>query len=88
MSQKFSDSDVRSHNAFETALRSFAGHPTGSVVVLSNGAVAMVRQEGASDPSQPLVEMILDHGGNRLDEPIELDLSKEPSLTISYLCCA
>jgi CheY-like chemotaxis protein len=88
MSQRFSDSDARSHRAFATALRSFVGHPTGSMVVLSNGAVARVRQEGASDPSQPLVEMILDHGGNRLDEPIEFDLAKEPSLTISYLCCA
>ena len=49
-------------------------YPVGNLVRLNTGEVAVVRQVHAPDPYRPLVRVLIDRDGKRLDLPYELNL--------------
>lgn len=53
----------------EQFLQTIGMFPTGSVVGLSNGSVALVLEQNRDNPLQPKVLVLLDAGGSRLDKP-------------------
>lgn len=68
-------------------LRFFVGgmsaYPIGSVVQLSNHYKALVISGNVSSPLRPIVKLVFDDKGNILKELKFIDLSKEPSVTIT-----
>ncbi|NMD71776.1 HD-GYP domain-containing protein [Bacillus sp. DNRA2] len=66
--------------AFQKAV---ATYPVGVTVTLSTGETAVVTEYLYSVPDRPTVRVIKDSTGNELENPYELALSKELSITIT-----
>ena len=66
---------------FQEFVRLLGIYPVGSLVRLDSGEVAVVVETYAHSPLTPKIKIIIDQMGNRLPEPIEIDLSQpEPGM--------
>jgi hypothetical protein len=57
--------------------------PVGSLVKLSTNEIARVLSVNSLRPVRPVVEILIDSDGNRLKNPIRLDLEAEPLIYIA-----
>jgi HD-GYP domain-containing protein (c-di-GMP phosphodiesterase class II) len=57
-------------------------YPMGKAVVLNNQQKGVILGVGIKNRTTPIVRMIVDQDGNPIDQPIELDLMKNPELFI------
>lgn len=62
-------------------IKQIAIYPNGSLVRLSNNAIAIVKEQNKQLPLRPIVRVITDENGNDI-EPYELDMMKLLSITI------
>jgi len=53
-------------------------YPTGNVVKLNTGEVAVVLKVNATEPYRPLVRVVIGRDGKRLDLPYEINLWDVP----------
>lgn len=68
-------------NLLEAFVKLLGIYPVGSLVRLSTGELALVTRPGATDISRPLVRVLFDRSGRRLDEIVELDLMERDPAT-------
>lgn len=76
-----------SNTFFDNALvnsfiKNVATYPSGSIVKLNNGSIAIVLKQNKSFPLRPIINVIFDEKRNKLKIPIELNLIKETTLFI------
>jgi hypothetical protein len=57
--------------------------PVGSLVKLSTNEIARVLSVNSLRPVRPVVEILIDSDGNKLKNPIRLDLEAEPLIYIA-----
>ncbi|OCL25252.1 hypothetical protein U472_12900 [Orenia metallireducens] len=69
-------------NILNTFIQKTPLYPNGTLVKLSNGAVAVVKEQNKSFPLRPIVKIIKDSLGNRLKEPYILNLLEVTNITI------
>jgi hypothetical protein len=63
--------------AFEKGTLMLPGEcPVGSLVELSDGAVAMVVADNPATPLRPVVRLVLDQAGDHPDDSVVVDLSR------------
>lgn len=60
-------------------------YPVGSVVLLNTGEIAQVVDTNKSAPNRPVVRVHFGNDRKRLASPLEIDLSKTPSLAIERM---
>lgn len=65
-----------------TFIENIAAYPSGTIVKLNDGTYGIVSRQNKSFPVRPVVNLIYDKNKNKLNEPRELDLSKETTLFI------
>jgi len=63
-------------------LHNIAAYPAGSVVKLSSNETALVVETPKGFSLYPKIKLIYDTVGNRLDEPLDIDMSKQNVLTV------
>lgn len=66
-------------------LSNIAAYPAGSLVKLSSNETALVVETPKGVSLYPKIKVILDCDGKRLSEPVDIDLSRQNSLTIVKL---
>jgi HD-GYP domain-containing protein (c-di-GMP phosphodiesterase class II) len=67
-------------------LRKSLGHfPNGSILMLSDGRMALVRDQNPDSPEKPRLYVLTDHDRNRLNSPDPLDLTRQSSLCVKKL---
>lgn len=76
-----------SESKFDTKLvsvfiKQIAIYPNGTMIRLSNGRNAIVKEQNHNAPLRPVVRVISDEFGNDLKETYEIDLMKELAITI------
>lgn len=62
-------------------IRQIAIYPNGSLVLLSNRMLAIIKDQNQNVPLRPIVRIITDENGNKVT-PYEIDLMKELNITI------
>jgi len=67
----------------KTFLNHITPYPPGSYVLLNNNEIGRVFSINENLPLRPVVEIIIDAGGNRLEKAKRIDLAKSPVLYIS-----
>lgn len=63
-------------------LRNIAAYPAGTIVWLSSKEIAVVVETPKGFPLYPKVKVIYDANGNKLSEPVDLDLSLQNDITV------
>lgn len=66
-------------NAF---IKNVAAYPSGSIVKLNTGGSGIVIKQNKTFPLRPIINLIFDENGNKLDEPLQVDLSQETTVFI------
>lgn len=66
----------------ELFAKTVAIYPVGLEVVLSDGSSGVVKKNNPSIPDRPVIKVLLDHNGNRLQEAYDLDLTERLNVTI------
>ncbi|MBE5977515.1 MAG: HD domain-containing protein [Paenibacillaceae bacterium] len=60
-----------------------AAYPSGSGVILNTNEMCLVIRQNKDLPMRPVLKVIYDKNGNKVDEPYEIDLIKELTLLIT-----
>lgn len=63
-------------------IKNVAAYPSGSIVKLNTGASGIVIKQNRAFPLRPIINLIFDESGTKLDEPKQIDLSSETTLFI------
>ena len=63
-------------------IKNVAAYPSGSIVKLNTGACGIVLKQNKAFPLRPIINLIFDENGAKLDTPIEMDLSEETTIFI------
>jgi HD-GYP domain-containing protein (c-di-GMP phosphodiesterase class II) len=70
-------------NCVDALISNIAVFPVGSVVELSTGELGVVVDVNKATPSRPIVRLIFDRYGKRLQHPYEVDLSKYSTVIVT-----
>ncbi|KOA18811.1 cyclic di-GMP phosphodiesterase response regulator RpfG [Clostridium homopropionicum DSM 5847] len=65
-----------------TFIKNVAAYPSGSIVKLNTGACGIVLKQNKAFPLRPIINLIFDEKGEKLETPIEMDLSQETTVFI------
>jgi len=57
--------------------------PAGTVVMLNTGEIGQVVRTDKNTPEKPVVKILFDSNKNQLHKPFEIDISGEPSMSIT-----
>lgn len=72
------------HKFYVAALSSnISKFPSGSIVMLSTGEIGQVVKSDIDAPDKPLVKVIFVRKKNQLNEPYEIKISDEPSISVT-----
>jgi len=63
-------------------IKNVAAYPSGSIVKLNTGSCGIVLKQNKAFPLRPIINLIFDENGAKLDTPIEMDLSEETTIFI------
>ncbi len=63
-------------------LSNIAAYPAGSIIKLSSNEIAVVVETPKGYPLYPRVKVLYDSTGNKLQEPLDIDLSLQNNLTV------
>jgi len=69
-------------NIINIFIKNIAAYPNGTMVKLSNGFTAIVKEQNHRVPLRPIIKVIIDNNDNVLEEPIYINLRDELSITI------
>ncbi len=73
-------------NIVEHFVKSIAKYPAGTGVILNTGEKGLVVSTGNQNSSKPVVRVIYDQKGNKLNRYYEIDLSEEGNLCVAETC--
>ncbi len=57
-------------------------YPRGSIVKLNTDEIGMVIESNRMNPQKPKVKLLIDRFGNRLDKSFEIDINRNPDISI------
>lgn len=70
------------YNLVRAFLYNIAAYPAGSIVRLNSGETALVVDTPKGFSLYPKIKVLFDAGGNRLSEPVDIDMSAQGMLSI------